>query len=83
MNTIELLVGMIVGVVAGAGVFYLATYAALRDTRSRWIARLEDHRAEILALIQRAELAHWGTAAAVLYRQLDRINNDLKKARRL
>lgn len=83
MNTIELLVGMIVGVVAGAGAFYLATYAALRDTRDRWIARLEDHRAEILALIMAAELRGWGTASSTLHRMLTRINHDLQKARRL
>lgn len=83
MNIVTLLVGILIGVLAGAATFYLATYAALRDTRDRWLSRLEDHRAHILALIMSSELRGWGTASSVLYHMLEHINADIKKAKNL
>lgn len=83
MNIITLLVGILIGILAGAATFYLASYAALRDTRDRWLDRLETHRAHITALIMAAELRGWGTAEHTLQRMLNQIDTDIKKARNL
>lgn len=83
MDTITFLIGILIGILAGAAAFYLASFAALRDTRDRWLSRLEDHRAGLLALIMAAELRGWGTASSTLHRMLKQINDDIKKARNL